>query len=495
MTPRGDQIVDGYLARLEIALFDLPPARRAEIVAEVGARIARSRASAAEEGDIEVFRLLDDIGDPAALAAQAAAGLPARPRGGWREALAIAGLVSIWPVGVALLWWSRVWPTRVKLIGTLVPPGGYLSLVLASSALALWTATLPPVEMQLAGVLLLLTYDVWLVLPVTTAVYLATMAWRRARRSVLVPAIAGPVAVLLVGVSVIPVVISRPESSALPDLTTSQFTDKFASEGCDGPVELGGIWISVCKAKSGSIAAYGSDDHTVGTVVATFVRQRGNPLAPQPDQLFDAVVRGVCRPAAAGQVRAWVDDHLGGGQTDIDGYRLGIVDLGGDVTLSIVASARAQGTAGAPQTAPPPALLPPGAAVSGQAAIPNITTSDFRARLGAGGFSCNQPADLAGVWVTGCTEASNVVAAYGPDDHTIGEVIVFPSLRQQPTPEQTIQLFATVIDAVCTPTDAGQIEGWALDHLGGGQTDIDGYRLGIAPLGGAASLSISRSRP
>lgn len=113
----------------------------------------------------------------------------------------------------------------------------------------------------------------------------------------------------------------------------------------------------MCKANSGSIAAYGSDDHTVGTVVATFVRQPGNPLAPPPDQLFDTVVHGVCQPPAAGQVRAWVDDHLGGGQTDIDGYRLGIVDLGGDVTLSVVASARSQGTAGAPQTAPPPPLI------------------------------------------------------------------------------------------------------------------------------------------
>src|SRR5215469_3128527 len=195
MTPRGDRIVDGYLARLEIALADLPATRRAEIVAEIGARIAVSRAAAAEENDAAVFRLLDDIGDPATLAAQAAGSLPAPQRAGWREALAIAGLVSIWPVGVALLWWSRVWPTRAKLIGTLVPPGGYLSLAVASSALAssalgLWITTLPPLEKQLAAVFLLLVYDVWFVLPVVTALHLATMAWRRARRSVLVLAIA-----------------------------------------------------------------------------------------------------------------------------------------------------------------------------------------------------------------------------------------------------------------------------------------------------------------
>jgi hypothetical protein len=495
MAPRGDQVVDGYLARLQIALAEVPAPRRAEIVAEIGARIAEARAAAGEESDADVFRLLDDIGDPATLAAQAAAGLRAPPRAGWREALAIAGLVSIWPVGVALLWWSRVWPTRAKLIGTLVPPGGYLSLTVAISAAALWTATLPPVQMQLAGVSLLLIEDVWLVLPVVTAVYLATMAWRRARRSVLVLTIAGPVAVLLVGVNVIPVVISQPETSALPDLTTSQFTDKFAAQGRDGPIELGGVWITACKARSGSIAAYGPDDHTVNMVVATLVRQGGNLLTPQPEQLFDAVVRGVCRPAAVGPVRAWVDDHLRGGQTDIDGYRLGIVDLGGDVTLTIGASGPARATAGAPRTTPP-ALPPPGATVAGSPAIPNLTTSEFRSRLDAAGFSCDlPPRELAGVWVTGCTEASNAVAAYGPDDHAISQVLVFPSLTKQPTPEQTGQLFTTVIAAVCVPADAGQLDGWAFGHLGGGQTEIDGYRVGVAPLGGAASLSISRSRP
>ena len=495
MTPHRDQIVDDYLARLEVAVADLPAARRAEIVAEVRARIARSRAAAAEKSDADVLQLLDEIGDPAAVAAQAAGSLPAPQRAGWREALAIAGLVSIWPVGVALLWWSRVWPTRAKLIATLVPPGGYLSLALVNATLPLWFATLPRVEMQLAGVSLLLTLDVWLVLPVVSTVYLAAMAWQRARRWVLVLAIAGPVAFLLVGVDVIPVVTSRPETSALPDLTTTQFTEKFAAQGCDGPVELGGRWITACRANSGSIAAYGPDDHAVDTVVATFLRQGGTLLvAPQPDQLFDAVVRGVCRPAAAERVRAWVDGHLQGGQTNIDGYRLGIVDLGGDVTFSVAASGPAQGTAGAPRTSPP-ALPPPGATVASQPAIPNLTTSEFRSRLSAAGFSCDQPGDLAGVWVTGCKEALNAVVAYGQDDHTIGEVIVFPSLTQRSTPEQLSQLFTPVIGAVCAPADAGQIDAWALSHLGGGEIDIDGYQVGVAPLGGTASLAISRSRP
>jgi hypothetical protein len=51
------------------------------------------------------------------------------------EAGAASGLLEIaavvltpllWPVGVILLWTSNAWNVRDKLIGTLVPPGGYL---------------------------------------------------------------------------------------------------------------------------------------------------------------------------------------------------------------------------------------------------------------------------------------------------------------------------------------------------------------------------------
>ena len=94
--PRGDQIVDGYLAQVDVALGDLPPAQRAPIVEEVRTRIARARASLADESDADVFRMLDQIGDPAAAAAQGRAGLPAVPRTGWREVLAIAGLILVW---------------------------------------------------------------------------------------------------------------------------------------------------------------------------------------------------------------------------------------------------------------------------------------------------------------------------------------------------------------------------------------------------------------
>src|SRR5215467_5982217 len=113
---------------------------------------------------------------------QAAAGGPAPPRAGWREVLAIAGLVSIWPIGAVLLWTSRVWSTRAKLIGTLVPPGGYLSLAVAYQALAylefaLVSAGRTVDDLRLANAFNNVALAVWTVLPVATGIYLAALAW------------------------------------------------------------------------------------------------------------------------------------------------------------------------------------------------------------------------------------------------------------------------------------------------------------------------------
>ncbi len=71
----GDQIVEGYLARLEAALGDVPSAQRADIVAETRRRID---GSLARETDAELLRLLDDIGQPAVLAAEARSRYSAR---------------------------------------------------------------------------------------------------------------------------------------------------------------------------------------------------------------------------------------------------------------------------------------------------------------------------------------------------------------------------------------------------------------------------------
>lgn len=129
----ADELVADYVRRLEGELSDLPRARRREIVEEVSAHIAEARASGAVESEAEVLTLLDRVGEPDEIAAEARVRLdlqPAKP--GSREVwalilLAVGGfflpLVG-WIVGAYLLWSSAVWSRTEKLIGTLATPVG-----------------------------------------------------------------------------------------------------------------------------------------------------------------------------------------------------------------------------------------------------------------------------------------------------------------------------------------------------------------------------------
>jgi hypothetical protein len=147
----ADQLVARYLARLQAALRDLPAARRDELLEQVSEHIATARAElGAQASEAEIRMLLDRLGDPAAIAAEAGHSSnelvgPPRARPGWLEVatlvlLPIGGIVVPvlgWFVGVALLWTSERWSVRDKLLGTLVVPGG-LALPLA---LGLFTTT------------------------------------------------------------------------------------------------------------------------------------------------------------------------------------------------------------------------------------------------------------------------------------------------------------------------------------------------------------------
>lgn len=135
MRRSADKLVEDYLERLDEALAELPGSRRREIVQEIEAHIDEARAELDPEDELGVRNLLDRIGDPSEIAAEAA-GEPlaevARPR--WRDIAAvillpIGGVVFPffgWLLGVVLLWVSDAWNTREKLIGTLVIPGGLL---------------------------------------------------------------------------------------------------------------------------------------------------------------------------------------------------------------------------------------------------------------------------------------------------------------------------------------------------------------------------------
>lgn len=136
--PHADQIVSGYLGRLEQALAALPPARRAELVDDVRSHIAEARRGLAEETDADLLNILDKLGDPVDIAADARERLGAQPAPppvplGMLEIAAIVALVLVWPAGIALVWLSSAWSRRDKLIATGVVPGGVLVLAILST--------------------------------------------------------------------------------------------------------------------------------------------------------------------------------------------------------------------------------------------------------------------------------------------------------------------------------------------------------------------------
>jgi HAAS domain-containing protein len=131
MSPTADNLVDDYLERLSSELGGLPRARRREVVEEISEHIAEARADLATQEEAEIRNLLERVGDPADIAAEARERFGIRPRrAGLLEIVALVlllvggFLVVGWFVGLVLLWASDAWTTRDKLIGTFVVPGG-----------------------------------------------------------------------------------------------------------------------------------------------------------------------------------------------------------------------------------------------------------------------------------------------------------------------------------------------------------------------------------
>ena len=71
-------LVDAYLRRLELELADLPAAKRHEIVNEIRSHIADERSAMVDETDANLMNLLDRLGDPAEIAAEARTGAEER---------------------------------------------------------------------------------------------------------------------------------------------------------------------------------------------------------------------------------------------------------------------------------------------------------------------------------------------------------------------------------------------------------------------------------
>ncbi|MFS8477807.1 MAG: hypothetical protein FWJ93_02315 [Micromonosporaceae bacterium] len=77
-----DALVDGYLSAVAQATADLPQSRREELLADLRAHIAQARAELDPPTEAGVRTILERLGDPAAIAAEARLGEPAdRPDG------------------------------------------------------------------------------------------------------------------------------------------------------------------------------------------------------------------------------------------------------------------------------------------------------------------------------------------------------------------------------------------------------------------------------
>jgi hypothetical protein len=147
----ADSLIAGYLARLRAAAADLPSSARDELIEDMRAHIAEARNREPQETDATILNILDRLGEPDAVVAEARRRPDAfepHPPGvrpgpyvpGLLEVGALVLLLVMWPVGVILLWISPAWKVRDKLIGTLLPPGGYPALFIVGLLAATTTS-------------------------------------------------------------------------------------------------------------------------------------------------------------------------------------------------------------------------------------------------------------------------------------------------------------------------------------------------------------------
>jgi uncharacterized membrane protein len=152
--------ISRYLEELDAALSNLPAGERQMVVSDISEHITSALAEHASPiTSADVDDILAELGSPQAIADEGAESSTVTPSvvtqtvsfGSSRGyalltvlILALGGLVLPflgWVVGVALLWISRAWPVRAKVIGTMLLPGGVLFIAIVGLNPALVSVT------------------------------------------------------------------------------------------------------------------------------------------------------------------------------------------------------------------------------------------------------------------------------------------------------------------------------------------------------------------
>ena len=188
--PHADQLIEGYLARISAAAADFPGAARNELLDDMRAHIAEARSREPEETDAAILNILDRLGEPSVVVAEARErlGLRGTPltRPGLLEIAAVVLVPIFWIVGVVLLWWSPAWGVRDKVIGTVCSLGGYPTVLIfgilaAHQSAGIASQSTDPAIFSAAGRVLEAAVPLIIFLmPALTAIYLVvSLRWGR----------------------------------------------------------------------------------------------------------------------------------------------------------------------------------------------------------------------------------------------------------------------------------------------------------------------------
>ena len=121
-TMETDRLIDDYLRRLEHAASHMQRARRTELVAEIRGHIETALAQEQATGEAAVRNVLDRLGPPEEIV-EAAEPPPGDRHAGRLEIGALLAMILPvigWMIGTILVFASRVWSRRDKLIGALL---------------------------------------------------------------------------------------------------------------------------------------------------------------------------------------------------------------------------------------------------------------------------------------------------------------------------------------------------------------------------------------